>query len=317
MIESIPSTKPFSIAVRWKKSETDEERSLSCFQLFVDGRLVEQIEMNDRLNYQYDVLRLTEEKLYSISMKAVSNSKQIDRSTYQCQIESRESNSLQKKAFLPPKGTPARIERMHPDGIDIVWDSIPTTTDEQQLTVSDKNTHSKGETVLFQGYQVLRNGRAVGKVIPVDQRRAAIRGLQLGNHYSLQVVPLTRLSTIEEGEEYDPERHGHFLPGPRLEVDFRDLVDVPSKIWTESITGRSAMICWSPRKSLSPRQTSELFSSSVQSSSNVKSRPEGLRLFLWNSDEQTREQAKIISLSSKSTSITSSLIIGVNPFSTR
>lgn len=142
----------------------------------------------------------------------------------------------------------------------------------------------------------------MGKVIPVDQRRAAIRGLQLGNHYSLQVVPLTRLSTIEEGDEYDPDQHGHFLPGPRLEVDFRDLVDVPSKFWIESITGRSAMLCWSQRTSLFDHEDPTCFSFSVQSSSNVKSQPEGLRLFLWNSDEQTREQAKIISLSSKSPS---------------
>lgn len=114
---------------------------MTSFQLFVDGRLVEQIEMSDRFAYRWDVLRLTEEKVYSISLKAVINGKQIDPSTFQCQIESKESNPLQKKPFLPPKGTPARIERMHPDGIDIVWDSIPPT-DEHQLTVSDTNSHA-------------------------------------------------------------------------------------------------------------------------------------------------------------------------------
>ena len=146
---------------------------------------------------------------------------------------------------------------------------------------------------------MLRNGRAVGKVIPLDQRRAAIHGLQVGNHYSLQVVPMTHLSTIKEGEglftftqspllrrvivEYDPEQHAEYLPGPQLEVDFRDLVEVPSKIWVESITGRSAVVCWS----------------TLPSTSNAKNQPEGYRLFLWNSEEQTREQAKIISLASK------------------
>jgi hypothetical protein len=48
--------------------------------------------------------------------------------------------------------------------------------------------------------------------------------------------------------EYDPERHGHFVPGPKLDVDFTDLVQIPSKIWIENISGQSAVVCWSPSK---------------------------------------------------------------------
>jgi hypothetical protein len=43
----------------------------------------------------------------------------------------------------------------------------------------------------IKGYQILKNGRAIGKSIPVDKRRASIHDLELGNRYSLQVVPIT------------------------------------------------------------------------------------------------------------------------------
>jgi hypothetical protein len=67
----------------------------------------------------------------------------------------------------------------------------------------------------------------------------------------LQVVPITNQSDgdpLETGEEYDPERHGHCLPGPKLDVEFTDLVQLPSKLWIENISGRSAVICWSPSR---------------------------------------------------------------------
>lgn len=46
--------------------------------------------------------------------------------------------------------------------------------------------------------------------------------------------------------EYDPERHGHLFPGPKLEVEYTDLPQLPKKIWFENISGSSALLCWSP-----------------------------------------------------------------------
>ncbi|CAF4327713.1 unnamed protein product, partial [Rotaria sordida] len=44
------------------------------------------------------------------------------------------------------------------------------------------------------GYQILKNGRAIGPSIPIDKRRTSIHDLEVGNRYSLQVVPLTNQS---------------------------------------------------------------------------------------------------------------------------
>lgn len=83
--------------------------------------------------------------------------------------------------------------------------------------------------------------------------------------------------------EYDPERHDHCLPGPRLEVEFTDLVQIPSRLWIENISGRSAVICWSP----------------LDSSSNANTQPDSYKLFIWNNKTQTRDQATVIALPSK------------------
>jgi len=50
--------------------------------------------------------------------------------------------------------------------------------------------------------------------------------------------------------EYDPDRHGHYLPGPKLEIEYTDLVQLPTEFWFENISGHSAIICWSPGKFL-------------------------------------------------------------------
>lgn len=50
------------------------------------------------------------------------------------------------------------------------------------------------------------------------------------------------------GLEYDPDRHGHYLPGPKLEISYTDLIQLPGRFWVENIAGRTAMICWSASK---------------------------------------------------------------------
>ena len=117
----------------------------------------------------------------------------------------------------------------------------------------------------------MSNGRSIGKALPVDRRRASINDLEPGQRYSLQVVPITDqpggvLFRKGEGKqkelifnkwtetiflfriEYDADRHGHYLPSEKLEIDFTDLVRLPKKVWTEQIAGRSALVCWSPSR---------------------------------------------------------------------
>lgn len=37
----------------------------------------------------------------------------------------------------------------------------------------------------------MKNGRALGKPIPADKRRASIHELEIGHRYALQIVPIT------------------------------------------------------------------------------------------------------------------------------
>lgn len=117
----------------------------------------------------------------------------------------------------------------------------------------------------------MKNGRAIGKSVPLDKRRASINDLEIGARYSLQVVPITDQPggiIFRTGEglikkfrtkrkisiffsfsiEYDPNRHGHYLPGPKLDVEYTDIVRLPSRFWVENIAGHSALVCWSQSK---------------------------------------------------------------------
>lgn len=78
--------------------------------------------------------------------------------------------------------------------------------------------------------------------------------------------------------------------GPRLDVHYRDMIEIPSKIWLESIKGRSALLCWS--------QNSESSSISLHSSNDRPSQPEFYQIHLWISEDQHEDQANILRISS-------------------
>ncbi|CAF4850412.1 unnamed protein product, partial [Rotaria socialis] len=66
-------------------------------------------------------------------------------------------------------------------------------------------------------------------------------------------------------------------------VDFTDLVQIPSKIWIENISGHSAVVCWSATENVS----------------NKNALPDNYKLFIWNSKNQKRDQATVIQIPSK------------------
>ncbi|CAF1293197.1 unnamed protein product [Rotaria sordida] len=269
-IQSLTTEKPFSIGIKWKIDNNIQDE-ITSFKIFLDGKLHCEIDTNGHHSFKYEFAKLQADQTYSIYVKSCIGQKKLDDYVYQCDMESNASNELLLKCFTPPKGTPPRIERMYPNGIDIVWDA-PIEFGNVKVT----------------GYQILKNGRAIGPSIPIDKRRTSIHDLEVGNRYSLQVVPLTNQSggtLFQTGEEYDPERHIYFLPGPKLDVDFIDLVQSPSKFWIENISGHSAVVCWS-----------------ANDSSNGNAQPDSYKLFIWNSKEQTRDQATIIPISKDKTS---------------
>jgi len=133
IIESIQSDKPFSIAIKWQ-IDTDDQDEISSFKIFLDDKLHGEIETNGRRSFKYEFNKLKAEQTYSIYIKALIEQKKLDGYVYQCDIGSNASNELSLKCAVPPKGTIPRIERMHPNGVEIVWES-PIESSDVKLTV--------------------------------------------------------------------------------------------------------------------------------------------------------------------------------------
>jgi hypothetical protein len=132
-IESIQAEKPFSIGIKWKVDHSDQDE-ITSFKVFLDGKVHGEIETNGRQSFKYDFTKLQADQTYSIYIKTLIGQKKLDGYVYQCDIESNVSNELVLKCVAPPTGTAARIERMHPNGVDIIWDA-PVESENVKLTV--------------------------------------------------------------------------------------------------------------------------------------------------------------------------------------
>ncbi len=133
VIQSIQADKPFSIGIKWKINTNDQDE-ISSFKIFLNEKLHGEIETNGRQSFKYDFTKLQAEQTYFIYIKAFIEQKKLHGYNYQCDIESIASNELSLKCAVPPKGTIPKIERMHPNGIDIVWDA-PDESGDVKLTV--------------------------------------------------------------------------------------------------------------------------------------------------------------------------------------
>ena len=94
------------------------------------------MEINGRHSFKYDLTKLQANRMYRIHVKSVVGQKKLDGYSHQCSIESNASNELTLDCAAPPKGATPRIERMHANGIEIVWDP-PAEDKHFKLTVSD------------------------------------------------------------------------------------------------------------------------------------------------------------------------------------
>jgi hypothetical protein len=144
-IQAIKADKPFSIGIKWKLEHNDQDE-ISSFKIFLDGKLHGEIETNGRQSFKYDFNKLQADNTYSIYVKALIGQKKRDGYVYQCDIESNASNELLLKCAAPPKGTTPRIERMHPNGVEIAWDA-PVEYGDVKLTVC---------CCLFQGFRIFK-----------------------------------------------------------------------------------------------------------------------------------------------------------------
>ena len=132
-IQTIKADKPFAIGIQWKLENNDQDE-IKSFKIFLDGKLHDEIETNGRQSFKYDFNKLQADKTYTIYVKASIGQKKLDGYVYQCDLESNASNEISLKCATPPKGTTPRIERMHPNGVEITWDA-PVEYGDVKLTV--------------------------------------------------------------------------------------------------------------------------------------------------------------------------------------
>ncbi|CAF0920401.1 unnamed protein product [Adineta ricciae] len=260
VIEPWETTTSLSSGVQWKIPKINNDE-IELFKIYLNGKLHGQVDADGHRAFQYECMKLHLNQVYSVYVKACIGQKILGDSIYQCEIESDPSNELELKCT---KGSPVRIERMHSNGIDIVWDTL------------NENENDK-----IIGYQILKNGRPIGQPIPINNRRASIHDLKVGNRYTLQVVPI--MAGSHGGNHQDSN---NYLSGAKLDVEFTDLVQIPEKLWVENVAGHSALACWS----------------TVDNASGEKTIPDSYRLHVWKSKEQTRDEAHVISISNEQTS---------------
>lgn len=137
-IEAIRTDKLYSIMIQWNIDDDDDDSNnqneLTAFRIFLNGERHGEIDINDCRSFNYEFTKLQADPTYSIYVTTCIGQKKLGRNAYQCDIESQPSNELSLKCLAPPKGTSPRIERMHPNGVDIVWDA-PVETDDTKITV--------------------------------------------------------------------------------------------------------------------------------------------------------------------------------------
>lgn len=165
-------------------------------------------------------------------------------------IASEPSNTLSVTPTAPPDAVSLRLTSLSTDGIEVSW-SFP-----QQY----------GDALLS-GFQLVRNGKCHGNIIPPDVSSVKISDIELGETINLQMISLTnhpvgKYTSLQQAPGYSmdqPQRenllnhvstkfiHSEYPAckiGPVLTVKYSNLVKPVVKIWTEKVTGFSAIVAF-------------------------------------------------------------------------
>jgi hypothetical protein len=170
-----------------------------------------------------------------------------------CLVASELSNTLSVTPSAPPEPVRLRLAAMCSDGIELTW-PYP-----QQY----------GDAVVS-GFQLVRNGRCHGDIIPHDCNLFKLSDVELGQTVSLQLISLTnhpvgKYTALHEHPNFtmdQPQReellnsglsrsknmlgfHPEYpacRPGPVLTIKFTGIVKPAVRVWTERVTGYSALV---------------------------------------------------------------------------
>jgi hypothetical protein len=161
-------------------------------------------------------------------------------------MPSEASNMLSLTAAAPPEAVRLKLVAVASDGIDLTW-PYP-----QQY----------GDACLS-GFQLVKNGRLSGAIIPPDTTLFKLTSIEVGETVDLQLISLTdhpvgrfqdpNCGQCYGGVEADTRKivHPEFPAcniGPVLTLKYTNLVKPAVKVWTEKVTGYSAMIAFKTSK---------------------------------------------------------------------
>ncbi|XP_052779768.1 uncharacterized protein LOC128217013 isoform X4 [Mya arenaria] len=247
-----PSYRPGTVLISWERPKghtyATNEEDISLYGVYVDGKWYGEVKSNklgNKHGYQFILNDLNPEQSYDISVKAISGFKRVDPDAQHVfsMSEGPMSNVINVMAPAAPKSPKLRLEGLTPEGIDVTW-QVP---------------QQHGDATIS-GYQMLKNGKLYGSIIPSEVNSLRIRDISLGEKVSLQLIALTdhpvgkvdgqkggMEKTGEQGEHTDVflgERYAGCRPGAKLVVHYTGLVCPPSQVWCERVTGHSALIVW-------------------------------------------------------------------------
>ena len=164
----------------------------------------------------------------------------------------------------PPDPPKLKLASISPDGIEITW-QFP-----QQF----------GDA-LVSGFQLIKDGKCFGNIIPFDVNTYTITGVEVGETVNLQMIsltnhPIAKYTPLHDHPNYtmdQPQRedllngnsqlkfkpnrlrgaviHNDYpacKPGPILCVQYTGLVKPAVRVWNEKVTGYSAMVFFQTSK---------------------------------------------------------------------
>jgi hypothetical protein len=259
-IVDLPTTRPNSIAIGWKACFTTQSDEAILYRVYVNDKLNCEIYSENKSSYTHIIKDLQPGTPYLIHVIALNG----DRTKFPsvgprvcCLVKSEKSNRLQIVPTSQPKAIRLKLAAMHSEGIDVTW----------------QYPHQQGSASVS-GYQIIRNGALYGDVIGNETYAARITDVEIGDTVDLQIIALTNHPVskfvelndfpdyeIDPNEKnYDPaqstsgksnNKHNRTVlhpdfpscrPGPILTVNYTGLVRRANKIWTEKVTGYTALV---------------------------------------------------------------------------
>lgn len=236
------------------------------FRIFLEGKYHGEISSSNLNSYSYMIADLIPGKQYDVTVQSFCGEKfthPVEGPMVSCIVASDLSNTISVTPTAPPDPVRLKLASISPEGIDVSW-LFP-----QQY----------GDAVVS-GFQLVKNGRLYGNIIPHDAVSFKITDAELGDVLNLQMISLTnhpvgKYTALHNHPNYimeqpqreellngptldptqPPKRNSTIHPdypackiGPVLSIKYTHLVKPAVKIWTEKVTGYSAMLVYQTSK---------------------------------------------------------------------